>query len=1247
MSSNKKAEKGDGVQRISESSEKGMSRTDTEGHNGTGNKKQSFFSIFRLVKAADKSTTIVGATDQSADDHGKRHPVPSIIKLMKGRKKQLFHINEAGEFVDNIFREHTANVLYSQIIGRGVVDRHTKKTFVRADIACEGHLFKQGSWFKTWKKRYFILRKDIKSLCYFPSKDDLTLLGSVKLDNDVVVDLVDDGDKVDELLVLRKVSTNSILLCMKSENANDKNKWRFEIESELYAIHHHGGHSTETNDPSIANYNALWWESVFSGSRILEAHKVSTNHEHQSVDLLAMISPHVAACDDGGDADAEAISSVKPLQRDKSKKFRHPPIKEEYIQSYIDNGTNLYSGFQVSLRLNYLLFNHDLVYTIIFGSKSQAPMINGEIDSMYVSNKDEWTMLCHTEVHSVEQEDQVVLIPSYIVRFTLLQELFTKSGYLNIKVVVMLLSSNITQDKLNTAQSKVNQRVISTLVFQTAALQSSPIQASMMVCKNFQRHIEQSAPVEIPKGVVEIGFVSIKSVVLMQQQAEIRKFFCVSPYAQRFYSFPCVSGQTMSNEVIFASDFGVQVARSLSKLICDERSIAINHIKTGILQDIKNIVSDKDFISAFSHKNMSLVDLDADAMILLHRKESLDRALATIDEIVNDLLGKPPFFRFITSCTYYFRPIECKLDVLKLCIELLNNEVENNVIDVKVGGSLLRRSVWKKLKEWQYITTNLNIHLMLSQHVPEKELFNEEAVFSNKFIHVIPSITLGVPAAHSLKYNHGGLRRLFNNIDDLERRLLWMLSMQLSLDDGPLEQMIAKYPKDAKVIFGSSLKAREGDNAYEKSLFTHKRYDLAKRIDICSSQVLGFAVTAVKLCIHLATSYNGAYFDSLARALRIGLLVSLQSMLSTFGDELGMIEDLDFAASWLNLVTIRLVNHIPGRDKVNIMRDSTKRYIVDVEIDPSEGATVVNAVNSMSDYVVKSNDLCESGSSSIRYSSLAPKLNEVLKEGITLMNALKFKPTIELDTSHHQTWNESGLKVYGMMHLVGVTFTQGVNEMQSLAHISNHSDVQRQVDINDFSLRRIKQYHVHFVDAFTFQFRKKEKKHLDAEVDAASSLIGALRTQKSTKPRRALNNKTTSAMIEATRTLDNVSKILEDAELALSKASCAKGEKHVHVLIKSSEFCRSVGGVVGILCKSGKDRTAMGVTLDISKSLVEELGVLQGKDVCQILRSSGVRTMNVFANTGQPMYAFNELQRIALPVCFRPPPSTYSGSVNS
>ncbi len=32
------------------------------------------------------------------------------------------------------------------------------------------------------KRRYFIVRKDIRALCYYASKEDLTLLGSISLD---------------------------------------------------------------------------------------------------------------------------------------------------------------------------------------------------------------------------------------------------------------------------------------------------------------------------------------------------------------------------------------------------------------------------------------------------------------------------------------------------------------------------------------------------------------------------------------------------------------------------------------------------------------------------------------------------------------------------------------------------------------------------------------------------------------------------------------------------------------------------------------------------------------------------------------------------------------------------------------------------------------------------------------------------------------------------------------------------------
>ena len=51
--------------------------------------------------------------------------------------------------------------------------------------------------------------------------------------------------------------------------------------------------------------------------------------------------------------------------------------------------------------------------------------------------------------------------------------------------------------------------------------------------------------------------------------------------------------------------------------------------------------------------------------------------------------------------------------------------------------------------------------------------------------------------------------------------------------------------------------------------------------------------------------------------MKIGFLIVFQSFLSTQGDELGMIEDLDIAALWLSLVTVRFVSPSQNSRSVN------------------------------------------------------------------------------------------------------------------------------------------------------------------------------------------------------------------------------------------------------------------------------------------------------------------------------------------
>ena len=127
--------------------------------------------------------------------------------------------------------------------------------------------------------------------------------------------------------------------------------------------------------------------------------------------------------------------------------------------------------------------------------------------------------------------------------------------------------------------------------------------------------------------------------------------------------------------------------------------------------------------------------------------------------------------------------------------------------------------------------------------------------------------------------------------------------------------------------------------------------------------------------------------------------------------------------------------------------------------------------------------------------------------------------------------------------------------------------------------------------------------------------------------------------------INKMDKLMGQLEKSLSQSTRNPAEKNVGVLLHSTSLCRLVAGSVGILCKSGKDRTSMGVTLEQSRILAEVAGLDDGNEACRMMRKCGVRRMNVYANTGQSCYAFNNFQQQLLPKCFRPPGGTYTGNV--
>lgn len=73
----------------------------------------------------------------------------------------------------------------------------------------------------------------------------------------------------------------------------------------------------------------------------------------------------------------------------------------------------------------------------------------------------------------------------------------------------------------------------------------------------------------------------------------------------------------------------------------------------------------------------------------------------------------------------------------------------------------------------------------------------------------------------------------------------------------------------------------------------------------------------------------------------------------------------------------------------------------------------------------------------------------------------------------------------------------------------------------------------------------------------------------------------------------------------------------------------------------------MSVTWDQARVLYEQHGLSEQhvQHALNLMRTEGVRKLNVLKNTAQSAYAFNVLQRSLLPAIFRPPEQACSSSI--
>ncbi|KAH9140161.1 hypothetical protein AeRB84_015544 [Aphanomyces euteiches] len=442
-----------------------------------------------------------------------------------------------------------------------------------------------------------------------------------------------------------------------------------------------------------------------------------------------------------------------------------------------------------------------------------------------------------------------------------------------------------------------------------------------------------------------------------------------------------------------------------------------------------------------------------------------------------------------------------------------------------------KASVDKKTEELKFVPVNLHVEDMLVG--PADAFVNEEKRRMSNEVRTYDFTTVGAMAAHCYKFKSGGLMSLQNKLGK-------MMSKHETTD----------VPWD-----------EQSRHIVDLTWF------IKIRKDVCFSQALTALVASFVRKVEMALQHSNPHVGDmmLLQWSELGFLFQVESLLSTHGNEIGMIEDMSVALDMLSVVAFRLVD---TKDKPNSRFSFRKKPVT----------------SSSEDGVVQK-----------------VKLQELPQASHAKPGQVKYVVTLQVQCGDFEL--PQRLANGGEISVFPVLFTQGINEMQTIANNTERAKTELQDTINIKNLQPVEEYSRRYISWIRLQTPQDVADGGFAREDEVDKLLSTLRSS------------------------------VEEAASSLVKT------KRTDILTKSSDLCREMGGGRVTICKSAKDRTAMSVTLEQGRLLMKYHGMGFDKFAPTVaaMRSKGVRIENALKNTGKKQFAFNKLQRYAMPEDYRCP----------